>query len=274
MAASHRNNGGTSARHRVYQVSDGVSWDSYPRFMQQLPQSIQVTFFPVPYGRGLPTDVRWDSSPGSELASQEPLHQSAQRKHTPTLYGKGHCLAGRQKLALDHKALLQKEACDFWALWCTDPVAWYLRTGRPGRLQVRTCTPRSSGSLLRASLWGQCTVGCTSLLRTYACFALQKSCKELSSDHNTLFHCSIVQSRCSRANATRLRIVGSRNKCFLAVTHPCNPAEKSLLQTVLLDTCTPRSSSILARSSGGDVKRRSPKLFFFSFLCRAAFNAA
>ena len=68
----------------------------------------------VPFGRGLPTDVRWDSSLGSEPASPGPLHQSAQRKHTPSaLYDKGHCLAGRQMPAPDHKALLQGEACDF-----------------------------------------------------------------------------------------------------------------------------------------------------------------
>ena len=61
----------------------------------------------APFGRGLPTDVRWDSSPGSDPASPGPLHQSAQRKHTlSALYGKGHCLAGRQNPATHHKVLL------------------------------------------------------------------------------------------------------------------------------------------------------------------------
>ena len=43
------NHGGTAARHGMYQMLDGVSWDSYPCFLQQLPQSIQVTWLLILY---------------------------------------------------------------------------------------------------------------------------------------------------------------------------------------------------------------------------------
>ncbi len=130
-----RNSRGTASRHRVYQRLDSLSWDSYPCFTQQLPQSVEVTWFlilySVPFGRGLPIDVLWGSSPVSVPPSPGPLHQSARGKHIPsTLDGKGNCLAGSQTPAPDHdKAVLLRGACGFWALWCTGPAAWYLRIG-------------------------------------------------------------------------------------------------------------------------------------------------
>ena len=131
-----RNSRGTASRHRVYQRLDSLSWDSYPCFMQQQPQSVQVTWFlilySVPFGRGLPIDVLWGSSPVSVPPSPGPLHQSARGKHIPsTLNGKGNYLAGSQTPAPDHdKAVLLRGARGFWALWCTGPAAWYLRIGR------------------------------------------------------------------------------------------------------------------------------------------------
>ena len=80
---------------------------------------VQVTWFlilySVPFGRGLPIDVLWGSSPVSVPPSPGPLHQSARGKHIPsTLDGKGNYLAGSQTPAPDHdKAVLLRGACGF-----------------------------------------------------------------------------------------------------------------------------------------------------------------
>ena len=98
----------------------------------------------------------WAATAGPRRESARGISSSC------SLYGKEHCLARRQMLHPRHKVKKLKAACGSSAPSRIGPAAWCLHTGRVGRPLAQTCTPRPTGSPLRALLWGHCTVCNTS----------------------------------------------------------------------------------------------------------------
>ena len=142
----------------------------------QLPQSLQTTWLASLY---LPEDDFPEmfyviQSLGSGTATAGPQRESARGISSPcSVYGKEHCLAGRQMLHPRHKVKKLKAACGSSAPSRIGPVAWCLHTGRVDRplaQTIREPPPCFIVGTMHCGLYLSST-----LLRTIACFAPQKS---------------------------------------------------------------------------------------------------
>ena len=121
----------------MYQVLDSVHWDGLPCSMEQLPQSLQTTWLASLY---LPEeDFPYIFFGIRVWALCRLLRESARGISLPcSLYGKEHCLAGRQMLHPRHKAKNLKAACGSSAPSRIGPAAWCPHTGRVGRPLAQT----------------------------------------------------------------------------------------------------------------------------------------
>ena len=184
---------------------------------------------------------------GSGPATAGPRRESARGISSPcSVYGKGHCLAGRQMLHPRHKVKKLKAACGSSAPSRIGPVAWCLQTGRVDRPLAQTIRQPPPCFIVGTMHCGLYLL--STLLRTIACFAPQKSRKALYSDHSSVSHCWTVQFSWRRAKSSQLLMFAGRNNGFFTATQPRSPAEFRRFLIVEEDTVTPSDSALTPSS--------------------------